>query len=500
MSIQYRISIDHNDDGDFSGGGETITPQVLSMRWRLGMAQPFAAMAQPTEAQITVRNAGRGFSPEISGMQPGKRIRIQSDDGVTTRTHFSGFIQRIDPAAGDQGQRTAVITAYGAEERLPENRVSLQPMEHVTADVGIGKVLDQTLLRHTVLAGVFILGIQSTLGTHTLAGHHLPRQFETGQSVLTRLGDQWGDAIPADEAIRQIVESERGRFYVNREGTAVFLNRHHTLLNHNIKAVFSDDMAGLHYSYAANIRNRVQVTVTPRGIGEADTVLWQLENRQRIPAGGRQRIAIRYHDANGNPVSARGVKAVYSASTSSTGGESAAASISVVLDYSGADRASLSISNNSSRDVFLEELTLRGTPISGGNPMMLEYSDHTSITNYGLHTLSLDLPALSSLDEADAIARYELARRKLPAGMLTTLSTNSRAHPAETLELTLFDRITVHESQTGHSSDAFIVAEDHQVSAGGAAHQVTWTLEPADDTRFAVLGTMRLDGPQVLAY
>lgn len=490
MSIQYRISIDHNDDGDFSGGGETITPQVLSMRWRLGMAQPFAAMAQPTEAQITVRNAGRGFSPEISGMQPGKRIRIQSDDGVTTRTHFSGFIQSIHPAAGDQGQRTAVITAYGAEERLRANQVSLQPMEHVTADVGIGTVLD----------GVFILDIQSTLGTHTLAGHHLPRQFETGQSVFTRLGDQWGDAIPADEAIRQIVESERGRFYVNRDGTAVFLNRHHTLLNHSIKATFSDDMAGLHYSYAATIRNRVQVTVTPRGIGEADTVLWQLDNRQRIPAGGRRRIAIRYHDENGYPVSARGVKAVYAASTSATGGENAAASISVVLDYSGADRASLNISNNSQRDVYLEELTLRGTPISGGNPMLLEHSDHTSITYFGLHTLSLDLPALSSLDEADAIARYELARRQHPAGLLTTLSTNSRAHPTETLGLTLFDRITVHESQTGHSGDYFIVAEAHQVSAGGAAHQVTWTLEPAADTRFAVLGTMRLDGPQVLAY
>jgi len=328
MSITYTIAIDTNNDGDFSDSGEPISSNVLRLRWRLGMAQPFDSMAQPTWAEITLRNNGGAFSPERSGMVPGQRIRIQSDDGTTVRTHFTGFISRIDPSTGDQGERTAVITAVGAEERLSVNVVRLKPLENVRADEAIGAVLDQCQLRHTVLDGMFILDEQSTLGTHKLAGDAIPRQFETGVSTFAYLGETWAQ-INAETAIRQLTESERGRFYIDREGDAVFLNRHHTLVNTSVDATFADDMDGLNYTYGADIRNRVQLQVTPRSIGQPDTILWQLDNAQRIAGGKTQRIAISYHDESGNPVNGRNINFSYVASTSDSGGSDAGGSAGV---------------------------------------------------------------------------------------------------------------------------------------------------------------------------
>jgi|GEM_PF-5455877 len=92
-----------------------------------------------------------------------------------------------------------------------------------------------------------------------------------------------------------------------------------------------------------------------------------------------------------------------------------------MMDFSGADRALFTIKNNSNQPIFSTELIVRGTPIAGANPMILDYADQTSITYYGLRILSLDLPALSSLEEADNIARYELARRSQPAGFIGQL-------------------------------------------------------------------------------
>ena len=37
-------------------------------------------------------------------------------------------------------------------------------------------------------------------------------------------------------------KSERGRFYIDRSGEAVFLNRHHTLVRETVAAAFVDDM------------------------------------------------------------------------------------------------------------------------------------------------------------------------------------------------------------------------------------------------------------------
>ena len=74
------------------------------------------------------------------------------------------------------------------------------------------------------------------------------------------------------------------------------------------------------------------------------------------------------------------------------------------------------------------------------------------------------------------------------------------SHLTQVLERTLFDRITIAETQTGHTADYFIIAEEHAVDLGGFRHTVSWLLEPAAASAFWIIGTSLLDQDTILAY
>ncbi len=235
--------------------------------WNGGLAYPHPTMllAAPIAARITLRNPSRAYSPEVTaGYAPGQRIRILSDDGLTLRTHFTGRITRIEPMAGDQGQRLAVIYAGGPEADL-SNHIRLPPQVNQPADQVIAAVLDALPLRQPTLAGYWLLDITDhmQLDTTTRLAEQYPRALEIGQSIFAYTADTWAEGIPALTAIRQMVEAEDGRFLVDREGAFIFYNRHHTILDTAPVATFTDDMDGLDYTYGADIGNRVRCDPAP---------------------------------------------------------------------------------------------------------------------------------------------------------------------------------------------------------------------------------------------
>jgi hypothetical protein len=163
--------------------------------------------------------------------------------------------------------------------------------------------------------------------------------------------------------------------------------------------------------------------------------------------------------------------------------------------------AQLELRNRSSGDVYLlAGARLRGTPVYRGDPLLLEQTAYASLNFYGAGILRLDLPALDRIEQADSLARYELSRRKTPRGLVSSLTLSSPQHSPQMLTRTLFDRISVVESQTAHAEHYFIVAEAHQVDRGGYRHHVTWTLESAESNQFWVLGRSLLGQTTVLAY
>jgi len=510
MPLTYTVAIDFDDDDT----GEDITADVLDLRWRLGMAQPYDSVAAPISARITVRNTARAYSPEYTSndLSPGKTIRIQSDDGVTARTHFTGFISHVEPLPGAQGKRTAVIHARGPESELRHAQVRISPQTNIRADQIIDRVLDAAPLRRRPMKGYWLLDVtnHAELGANTkLAEPTIARSLETGQSTFAYVGDTWGEGIPADLAIRQMAEAERGRFFINRSGQAVFYNRHHTLLDTTSDATFADNPDALEYVYGQDVVNQVQVTLVPRSIGAANTVLWKLESAQAVPADPLliRQIVVRYRDDNDNPIGALSVTPPqrsidYSANTASNGaGTDLTALVDVLLIAADASAAALEIRNRSGRPAYLlAGAQLRGTPLLLGDPITLAQTDLASAALHGLSVTRLNLPMLDTIELADQLARYEVARRKDPRGVVRSIQVSAQTQLAQVLSRTLFDRITVQEAQTNHAADYFIVAEEHEVDLGGARHRVTWLLESAGASAFWIVGTSKLDQTALLAY
>lgn len=508
MAIIYHVGIDYENDGSFTD----ITADVLALRWRLGLQQAYDSMAAPGTAQITVLNIHQAYSPEVTLLQPGQVVRIQSDDGSTVRTHFTGHITHIEPLPGDQGRRTAIIHAADALWQFPHHTIRLPPQVNVRAGEVIEQILDRMPLRRAILKGRWVLSRPgySELGTTTrLPPVTIPRSLHAGQSRFTYAGDTWGDGIAANEAVRQMAESERGRFFIDRAGQAVFYDRHHLLKIVSTAAAFADDAAGLEYDYGAGAISQVQVRLMPRSIGPAGTPLWELEAPLRIPARTNPPLQViaRFRDDEKRPIGALKLlppvrQSDYIATARADGGgQNLTALVDIFLRRADFSAALLEIRSRAVVDAFLQPgARIRGTPLYIGDPLVVGQVNHTSLTFFGVQSLRFDLPALDSPAQADSLARYELARRKTPRGQVRSLTLSRVNHAPQVLARTLFDRIAVHETQTGHAADYFIVAEAHTVELGSARHHVTWTLESADTSRFWLLGYSRLNRDTLLAY
>ncbi|MEO0563224.1 MAG: hypothetical protein AAF125_14040, partial [Chloroflexota bacterium] len=143
---------------------------------------------------------------------------------------------------------------------------------------------------------------------------------------------------------------------------------------------------------------------------------------------------------------------------------------------------------------------LRGQALYTGDPLTVEATDDTSATHHGAREVLFDLPALTSVEEARSIAAFELTRRNTARAVVTSMTLRSGANRPQALARTLFDRVTVSETATGHSADYVIVGERHTVRDGGASHAVTWTLEPANPGEFFVINTSHLGVDTRLAY
>ena len=509
MAIRYSVTIDVNDDGSHTGPREQVISHVSAIEWRLGMTAPFDSIAAPASAIITLRNRRRAFSPELTPLVTGSQLRIESHDGAVTRTHFTGAVDAIKPDPGDQGKRGARIHASGLMTELRANRLQLPPQVRVTADQAIRAILLAAQIRRRALHGYMIIGVPgfNIIGQRRILGAFSAIELEAGKSTFAFVGDTWRQGVKALDAIAELAASERGRFFINRAGEAVFYNRHRAIANPTVAATFHDDMEDLRYRFGADVVNTIEVSIRPRAVGPRRSRLWTLNRVQRLPPNSARRIVAHYRDPNGVPIGAIDVDPIrekrghfrVNTRQDNTGADATAA-VRVTLIDAGMSAATIEIDNMSPATLYLHELTLYGRPLLGGDPITLIHTDAASATFYGLRTLRLDLPALSALDEADQVARYELERRKDPAGIALSLETSTRSHPQETLALTLFDQIRVVESQTGHDARYIIIGESHRVDRAGTRHRVRWTLERADSERFFVVGLHKPDGSRVLAF
>ena len=152
MATSWTIAIDWDRDGEFSGD-DIVTDRTVWVNWFLGFREPYKDIAQNSVLSLVLDNRDRRFSPEneaaanpLAGkIQPLRPVRVTSDDGSTVRTHWSGWINMIEPAANKYGARLAYIVATGAMQFLKATETKIELQENQRSDRIIDTLINEVI-------------------------------------------------------------------------------------------------------------------------------------------------------------------------------------------------------------------------------------------------------------------------------------------------------------------------------------------------------------------
>ena len=152
MATTWTIAIDWDRDGEFSGD-DIVTDRAVWANWFLGFREPYMDIAQNAVLGLVLDNRDRRFSPEnedarnpLAGkIQPLRPVRVTSNDGATTRTHWSGWVESVHPAANKYGERLASIVATGAMQFLKATETKIELQEKQRSDQIIAALIQEVI-------------------------------------------------------------------------------------------------------------------------------------------------------------------------------------------------------------------------------------------------------------------------------------------------------------------------------------------------------------------
>ena len=267
MATIWTISIDWDRNDNFTGAYDDVTDRVIRANWSLGFQQPYSEVPDNPVLRLTLDNSDKRYSPEFSGsplygkLASFRPVRIQSNNG-TLRTHWTGWIEDIQPTVNQYGERTVEIKAAGPGQFFSYTDTDIELQENKRTDEIIELLLQEVIIP-PALTKAWILGDSDygKLGSSTyLPDVTIDYSLQAGKTTLAYAADNWvrqdtedgkRDTFNVYRAIQDTVAAEQGRFFFDRSGQAVFWNRHHLLVPPSNPTTFDDTMTDLEYSFAA---------------------------------------------------------------------------------------------------------------------------------------------------------------------------------------------------------------------------------------------------------
>lgn len=509
MTTLWTIKIDWDRNGNYTDSYDDVTNRVISANWFLGMRKPYQTDADDSRLELVLNNFDKLYSPECATLVDGnpnplfgkiapfRTVWAQSDDGTTTRTHWVGWVEKIEPKVNANGERTVAITAAGPMQffKAAETNIALQ--ENQRTDQIIAKLLQEVVIPPALSAGWFLgMAGYSELGVSTRLARVVPySDLEAGRVTLAIAADNWVQrgSEGADEktfnvyrALADVTAAERGRFLFDREGKALFWNRTHLQDEIVSSVTLNDSMSDLEYAYAGveDFKNEVVVVCHPRTVGaSADDILWSLTEEVRVEPGKTRSVSVRYQDETDKKTRV-GAKEVTLIGVTFSEGDA-----TVTLEAK-ANSATLKIENKGTKKAILKTAIVRGCRITDYGQMEAKAQDNESIARYGRRSMKMNLPSVDNLDYAEGIAGYEIKRRGKPRGVVSQVKivghgTLGGGQHALQLARTLGDVITISETQTGHTNRRYvIIGEAHRLTKGATLLETTWYVEPAKEAPF----------------
>jgi hypothetical protein len=426
----------------------------------------------------------------------------EATNEITQRTMFTGRITEINPTPGAVGgNRQAEVVCEGYLSELMGRSVFMAVQQNKRGDEIVRTLIESARVYPPGTAGWFA-GVPgySEAGVTTIAsgGVGTYTRLERGATTFVIFGDNINSKKQTKKtsvysALKTVVEAEQGKLFETRTGRVAFWSRH-TLpmdLANPVDFALTDVMFGeMDYKYGRRLMNDLTLTIHPRTVSGSVAALGTLDKAVEIGIGEEKEITINFLDSAGNRQG--GIDLVdpvattdYLANTAEDGsGTDVTASFSVSME-DGGDRAKWTVSNASGGTAYLlAGSQQRGKAVSDLGDMDINSRDETSILEYRLHSPDpIDLKALEDASFAQSLADYMVYQRKDPRGEIesvTFIANRSAALLKAAMQMTIGDRITISETQTGASGGYYIVGEKHELE--DRIHQCTWFLEPVPQT------------------
>lgn len=498
MTIKFYV--DWDGDGTFDDANEDITADVQSARWSLGSRNPFQSVADESTLTIVVRNTTGKYSPEngaspLAGLiRPMKRVRVL--ESVTNTQLWNGWLNfpQLDwqTAGLYTGKISTTFNAVGAKVLLDRITVTQDLFIAATADEIIFDAMEQAGIFPAIDSG-WVLG-NATLGllgeTTVIASNDDWRDFETGITVFPDYGDGRENV---NAIIGDLTATERGHFYFDRDGKAIWRNRHHTYTTTSTDYTLTDATLpnGIGYFYGDIFANAVTVTGRPRRTESAE-VVWRLDNTIEIPSNKTIQIQARLRRSTGQFASASSL--TYTA-TFSTG-----TAIITIIPQGGV--AKISIANSGISRAVLSSLVISGAPKFEQNELTATARDEDSISQYYLAEKQLSLTNIYEYQTLSDIGYMEILRlpmrgRVAEFAMIAKDDGVANAVMLEDIYIGAFLRINA-SATLYHDDRYWVIGEEHEWAAGGV-HKTNYFCEPVKAWGW-VLGTSQLEVDTILIY
>lgn len=471
-------------------------PMALAARTERGWDEELA-QASAGIAEVVCDNYYGDFNPEKVGgayygdLALGKWLTIYEQYKGVKYPHFTGKIQKILPN-DDPNDPTAYILAVDGMDDIASTKVSTV----LRQDTDVGELADDALDACNWPAGA--------------------RDIDAGVDTL-EFG--WFHKRPGLDAFRALETTEKGRFFIKRDGDARFENRHYRITGSGLisQATFQDTAVRIQYEWSKRLLyNDIQVTgrrYTAGGVqlfsgydlAALDAgLVWSAHTGDAAAPYIPQSSTVTLWAEFGSPISSYDALVEgthWNANTSpDKSGDDVGANINITITQYG-QALKLVIENTGSMGAYLVEpdsppdpsetedrtLLIYGVLFGSENVTVIE-EDQTSQDDYGKRTLEVDAPFKSRPNDILAYAQWLKARYHLPIPNPVQVIHVARTNwPEDTIRIQclvreISDRITVASTKLGFDRDFYInkVIQEYAMNEGGMVHDTTWVVEQAE--------------------
>jgi hypothetical protein len=529
-----RVLADWNRNGLWDHALSDITGRVISATWSYGFDAPMQRIAPPASGTVVLSNADGAFNVDKAGaayaglLERDVLIQFQHVLGTTlgayTVTPYPITVLRvldIQITAGQFGERTVVLTLGDWHAELMAAIYDPPLTLNTTTGVAVAAPFEEGLVPLSYAGQYWILDA-SVLDVDTVPfGPGMAySSFYLGSTTLDYVGDNIdrGGGVSLYSFVEEMCVAEmEGRFWLDTwqgilgygprprwrfMGRTDMATRYEPANVYSIPASrFRND--GSEYEYGRLLCNSLEVTLYPRTVGAAGSVLTDAGRAFRLRAGENRTLTLRYRDPlypDGTCAATTIITPVantdYTANSAEDGtGTNLTSSLGVGVENR-TNAAYVTLNNNGATDLYVTLFQIRGTPMTARQPVTIHSVDADSVKRFGFQRQSLTIAGVDDTDLVQRYADYYVQRYKEPIGRYRRISfnypddaTDPLYRPALILPL-FFSGLRIVDDWIEDPAGTrihWVAGVQHSVNAAARTWRTMWFLEDYVQQSFWVL-------------